>query len=283
MTVTKEAINAAALRLRDETGGFGNEDDRAVAEQMLEAALPFLSSRSAEAGKPVVKERWRVFESVCAGEYGIEVADDADADAILPPRRIAREYLDDIVSRFNAASVSTPADSEPVAWRYVYDDVDGARHRGCSLEKPTHHDGYPVLHLDALYAAPVADREPVSVPEGWVLVPKTPTQSMLDAGALTVTGACRGVKSCWSEMLAAAPQPNPSTVDATRLLDLIRWAHDTLYEINPSNYDHDEVCKLNDASVEVILGLAAELGEKHGKSDDWWAARAALAAQGEKP
>jgi len=55
-----------------------------------------------------------------------------------------------------------------------------------------------------------------------------------------------------------------------RLKELVRWAHETLYEINPSNYDHDEVCKLNDASVEVILGLAHHLGERHGKTDAWW-------------
>lgn len=60
-----------------------------------------------------------------------------------------------------------------------------------------------------------------------------------------------------------------------RLLELVRWAHDTLYEINPSNYDHDEVCKINDASVEVILGLAPTLGERHGKSAEWWANRTA--------
>lgn len=60
-----------------------------------------------------------------------------------------------------------------------------------------------------------------------------------------------------------------------KLMALIRWAHETLYEINPSNYDHGEVCKLNDASVEVILGLAPTLGETHGKSAEWWAARSA--------
>lgn len=53
----------------------------------------------------------------------------------------------------------------------------------------------------------------------------------------------------------------------------LRWAHDTLYEINPSNYDHDEVCRLNNASVEVILGIAPLLGEKHGKADAWWHSR----------
>lgn len=55
-----------------------------------------------------------------------------------------------------------------------------------------------------------------------------------------------------------------------RLTERIHWVHNTLYEINPSNYDHDEVCRLNVASVEVILGLAPSLGETHGKSKEWW-------------
>lgn len=64
-----------------------------------------------------------------------------------------------------------------------------------------------------------------------------------------------------------------------RLRGLIRWAHETLYEINPSNYDHDDVCKVNDASVEVILGLAPTLGERHGKTEDWWKGLATEAAE----
>lgn len=39
--------------------------------------------------------------------------------------------------------------------------------------------------------------------------------------------------------------------------DLVEWACDTLTEINPSNYGHDDVCRLNDRSVEVIIGLSA--------------------------
>ena len=54
----------------------------------------------------------------------------------------------------------------------------------------------------------------------------------------------------------------------------VRHAHDTLWELNPSNYDHDEVCRVNEASVEVILSLAPLLGETHGKTPEWWAARA---------
>lgn len=41
--------------------------------------------------------------------------------------------------------------------------------------------------------------------------------------------------------------------------DLILWALDTLQEINPSNYNHDDACRLNAASVEVIMGLARYL------------------------
>lgn len=67
-----------------------------------------------------------------------------------------------------------------------------------------------------------------------------------------------------------------------RLEGALRWAHDTLWEINPNNYDHDEVCKLNDASVEVILGIAPLIGETHGKSPEWWAERAALTDGGSK-
>ncbi|WCA57815.1 hypothetical protein G6M16_008925 [Agrobacterium tumefaciens] len=65
-----------------------------------------------------------------------------------------------------------------------------------------------------------------------------------------------------------------------RLHELLRFAHDTLWEINPSNYDHDDVCKLNDASVEVILAIAPELGETHGKSKEWWEERQSLASTG---
>lgn len=68
--------------------------------------------------------------------------------------------------------------------------------------------------------------------------------------------------------------------EVKRLRDLLRFSHDALWEINPSNYDHDDVCKLNDASVEVILAIAPELGETHGKSKEWWDERQNLASTG---
>lgn len=59
----------------------------------------------------------------------------------------------------------------------------------------------------------------------------------------------------------AIARAEAAEAEMKRLRDLLRFSHDTLWEINPSNYDHDDVCKLNDASVEVILAIAPELGE----------------------
>lgn len=41
--------------------------------------------------------------------------------------------------------------------------------------------------------------------------------------------------------------------------DFLLWAIDRLTEINPSNYDHDDVCEMNAASVEVSLAMQARL------------------------
>lgn len=47
--------------------------------------------------------------------------------------------------------------------------------------------------------------------------------------------------------------------DVTADRQLIAWALNTLGEINVSNYDHDDVCRLNDKTVEVALALQAAL------------------------
>lgn len=54
---------------------------------------------------------------------------------------------------------------------------------------------------------------------------------------------------------AAEAALSAANARAERMRELIVWAHDTLTEINVLNYDYDDVCRLNDASVEVILGL----------------------------
>lgn len=77
-----------------------------------------------------------------------------------------------------------------------------------------------------------------------------------------------------------------TTAEAGRnavLEEAARKAHDTLIEINPSNYDHNDVCEANAATVEAILILADALGETHGKSPAWWnARRLALRTEGGK-
>lgn len=78
------------------------------------------------------------------------------------------------------------------------------------------------------------------------------------------------------EFSQAADALEQIVAENERLKALLRWAHDTLWEINPSNYDHGDVCKLNDVSVEVILGIAPTIGRTPGKSPEWWAAREAL-------
>ena len=49
-------------------------------------------------------------------------------------------------------------------------------------------------------------------------------------------------------------------------VEALHWAYDTLKEINLSSYNHDDVSELNDASVEVILGIAAMLAGLEGKT-----------------
>lgn len=43
-------------------------------------------------------------------------------------------------------------------------------------------------------------------------------------------------------------------------IDLLEFAFHRLEEINVSNYNHNDVCSLNDASVEVILVIKNFLG-----------------------
>lgn len=46
-----------------------------------------------------------------------------------------------------------------------------------------------------------------------------------------------------------------------KAVEALKFTYSTLTEINPSNYDHDQVCEQNSASVEAILSIAAVLGE----------------------
>ena len=60
------------------------------------------------------------------------------------------------------------------------------------------------------YGLELADRiekHGIAPPDGWVLVPKEPTDEMLDAASMvTLRGA---LISAWKRMLAAAPEVKP--------------------------------------------------------------------------
>lgn len=43
------------------------------------------------------------------------------------------------------------------------------------------------------------------------------------------------------------------------LVEALEWAYETLGEINLGNHSHEDVCELNNKSVEVILGVKPTL------------------------
>tara|TARA_B100000446_G_scaffold118873_1_gene110956 strand:+ start:369 stop:680 length:312 start_codon:yes stop_codon:yes gene_type:complete len=55
------------------------------------------------------------------------------------------------------------------------------------------------------------------------------------------------------------------TNQVAELVEALQWAFDTLIELNPSNYDHDNVCEVNAAAVEVMLGLKPILASHKGE------------------
>lgn len=70
--------------------------------------------------------------------------------------------------------------------------------------------------------------------------------------------------AAYARILAALDvQPDPRDGQIAALVEALKWAYNTLWEVNLNNYSHDDVCRLNDASVEVILGIAPLIGETH--------------------
>lgn len=67
------------------------------------------------------------------------------------------------------------------------------------------------------------------------------------------------------QLLATSGQAADALDKLAKAVEALRWAYGTLKEINPSNYTHDDACSLNDASVEVVIGIRAVLAELEGE------------------
>lgn len=85
----------------------------------------------------------------------------------------------------------------------------------------------------------------------------------------------RVIKNCTENYSLLHSKWEAAEKRIAEMKELLQWSHDTLLEINPSNYTHDDVCEANAAAVEVILGIATTLGETHGKANEWRESRAA--------
>lgn len=85
----------------------------------------------------------------------------------------------------------------------------------------------------------------------------------------------RVIKNCTENYSLLHSKWEAAEKRIAEMKELLQWPHDTLLEINPSNYTHDDVCEANAAAEEVIRGIAPILGETHGKANEWRESRAA--------
>jgi hypothetical protein len=154
--ITKEMIEAAKSAYWHEVHNGGGYSDKCY-EAAIRAAL---SSRSAEAGKPVVDVD-ALAQEIRRVDGNHSLGAGALAEALMP-------FL---------SALSTPADIEPVVARWLVEEtlpsgsimwevVEHEQHaRTIASRNPENVTVTPLYR-----SAPVADIEPVSVPDGWVLV-----------------------------------------------------------------------------------------------------------------
>ena len=256
MTVTKEMIEAGVAEIRKvrKTPVWDRWTDHDAIEAVILAALSY---RSAEAGKPVVKalewdyepctasNNWRAVTPF--GAYGIfgTLGENGRVWCSVGQSELNGKagLVEDLQALCDAdyearilSALSTPSDIEPVAW------IAKSRWEQMTAAEPWltntvySEDQSRSFPCVALYAAPVADREPVSVPEvveaaGFVKAAIVSLEgyekdcgeplpddhelgriedSRHSASFRIRVGHIRRLASA----IAAAPQPNPSTVDA---------------------------------------------------------------------
>ena len=273
MTVTSNnAISRELLcKIVDEVFDGAVEDAGVIEEihAVIVRDMNDRSSHSAEAGKPVVKVKplewcngyrdWQVkIQTASSGPFyqvreldGVVWLDADNTQTIYPSVEAAKAAAQaDYEARVRSA-LSTPADSEPVAWPEIvfwngavaktplvlaealenYASVQPVRGREVWAMRAAAEFIHKLVASGPLYAAPVADGEPVSVPEG-----VSNNRELLQAlSRLADNRHSDGISSlvsredrtaiingCYDLMIAAraaAPQPNPSKVDAGRLIE----------------------------------------------------------------
>lgn len=206
-----------------------------------------LSSRSAEAGKPVVKGlEWRTNgdrhdAGSIVGRYTIEGRD--PGYGLLVPAPVAVRLFIDLEAAKAAAqadyearvrsALSTPADIEPQRIEAIAKIIFEAMRlaaKEAGLDAPAWVErGNSNMQDEArraarsipLYVAPVADSEPVSVPYGQ----RPDNLVATDTGMLVNGHYIYALEVALSvARIAAAPQPNPSAVDVDAVIERLTEA-----------------------------------------------------------
>ena len=174
-----------------------------------------LSSRSAEAGKPVVKaqapQQYRAIHDAATAAYEANTSTDFRYSA-----SALRKAVDAALAALSA--LSTPADSEPVG----YVTASNMRALKGGLQGVMTTSAVKNAHFsEPLYAAPMADIEPVSVPEAVIRkAAQVAIDELIDRmdgkhpGDDDLADYLRRIPDAITRALAAAPQPNPSADDA---------------------------------------------------------------------
>ena len=257
MTVTKEARaieqarceqeNVAFHKWWEESGHAADPIFTLTMENCAHSAWQYrasISSRSAEAGKPVVGVlvwrkpltsnslsrtnsiigAYRVWTHHEANGQWFWQLEDGEEHVVGSEAEGKAAAQADYEARILSA-LSMPADIEPVAWHrcksFMHHFVLGA-------ERPANNTSNP-NEWTPLYAAQVADREPVSVPDIERLA-----QSLTDMITEWVECGIKGGtdwRNCLYRVilarihrLAAAPQPDPSKVDADAVIERLTKA-----------------------------------------------------------
>jgi len=87
-----------------------------------------------------------------------------------------------------------------------------------------------IENADGTYATPQPQAAPQEPPQGWVMVPREPTQAMWEAAKDEVYDGWGNIEPMWRVMLAAAPQPQAPSATSDDVRAAIADARDKALE-----------------------------------------------------